>query len=414
MISVANGIDNIVVGLDVGTTKTCAVIGNLNENGQIEVVGVGMSQSKGLKNGVIVNIDNTASSISKAVEDAELMAGQEVTNVFVGISGQHIKGENSRGVVAIANKNRTITSVEVKRVIEAAQAILIPLDREILHVLSKEFSVDDQTGIKDPIGMSGVRLEAEVHIITGAITSIQNMIKSVDKAGFQYQDVVFSPLASAEAVLSKDERELGVAIVDIGGGTTDIMVYMEGGVAYSSVISVGGIHVTNDISIGLRTPFESAEMIKKKHGCSVLDLVDASEMIEVPSVGGRAPRRLFRQELTQIIGPRMTEIMEMIDHELVKSGKKDLLAAGIVLTGGGSMIEGAVEAGERVFNMPVRIGLPRDIVGIKDVVATPQYANGVGLLKYGIRLSQFRGSGASRGSRGGMVSRFRKWIEDYL
>ncbi len=406
--------EDIIVGLDIGTTKTCAVIGMLNENSQIEVAGVGVAPSKGLKNGIIVNIDNTAAAIEKAVEEAELMAGYEVNSVFVGISGEHIRGENSRGVVAITNRNRTITPVEVRRVIEGAQAIVIPVDREILHVLSKEFTVDDQTGIKDPIGMSGVRLEAEVHIITGSSASIQNMMKSVGRAGYQYRDIVFSSLAAADAVLSRDEKELGVALVDIGGGTIDIVVYMEGGVAYSSVLSVGGIHVTNDISIGLRTPLESAEMIKKKYGCAVLDLVDASEMLDVPSVGGRAPRRLFRQELTQIIEPRMTEIMEMINHELIKSGKKDILAAGIVLTGGGSMIEGCIESGERVFNMPVRIGTPRDIVGLSDRVNTPQYSNAVGLLKYGIRLNQFRGKSRFDGSKKGVFTKVKKWFEDYL
>ncbi len=406
--------EDIIVGLDIGTTKTCAVIGFLNENNQVEVAGVGVAPSKGLKNGVIVNIDNTSASIVKAIEDAELMAGYEVSSVFVGISGQHIKGENSRGVVAIANRNRTITQVEVKRVIEAAQAIVIPVDREIMHVLSKEFSVDDQSGIKDPVGMSGVRLEAEVHIITAATTSIQNMIKSVGKAGFQHRDVVFNPLASADAVLARDERELGVALIDIGGGTTDIVVYLEGGVAYSAVLPVGSIHITNDISIGLRTSIESAEMIKKKYGCADLSLVDASELVDVPSVGGRAPRRLFRQELTQIIQPRVSEIMEMVDHELMKSGKKDMLAAGIVLTGGGSMLEGCVEAAERVFNMPVRIGIPTDIVGLKDVVATPQYANGVGLLKYGIRMNRFRGQGKFGKSKPGLMDRLKRVFEDYL
>ncbi|HOP63762.1 MAG TPA: cell division protein FtsA [Spirochaetota bacterium] len=406
--------EDIIVGLDIGTTKTCAVIGFLNENNQVEVAGVGIAQSKGLKNGVIVNIDNTSASIVKAIEDAELMAGYEVSNVFVGISGQHIKGENSRGVVAIANRNRTISQVEVKRVIEAAQAIVIPVDREIMHVLSKEFTVDDQSGIKDPVGMSGVRLEAEVHIITAATTSIQNMIKSVAKAGFQHRDVVFNPLASADAVVARDERELGVALIDIGGGTTDVVVYLEGGVAYSAVLPVGSIHITNDISIGLRTSIESAEMIKKKYGCADLSLVDASELVDVPSVGGRAPRRLFRQELTQIIQPRVSEIMEMVDHELIKSGKKEMLAAGIVLTGGGSMLEGSVEAAERVFNMPVRIGIPVDIVGLKDVVATPQFANGVGLLKYGIRMNRFRGQGKYGRSKPGLIERLKKVFEDYL
>lgn len=406
--------EDIIVGLDIGTTKTCAVIGYLNENNQVEVAGVGVAPSRGLKNGVIVNIDNTSASIVKAIEDAELMAGYEVSSVFVGISGQHIKGENSKGVVAIANRNRTISTLEVKRVIEAAQAIVIPVDREIMHVLSKEFSVDDQSGIKDPVGMSGVRLEAEVHIITAATTSIQNMIKSVAKAGFQHRDIVFNPIASADAVIGRDERELGVALIDIGGGTTDIIVYLEGGVAYSSVLPVGSIHITNDISIGLRTSIESAEMIKKKFGCADLSLVDASEMVEVPSVGGRAPRRLFRQELTQIIQPRVSEIMEMVDHELMKSGRKDMLAAGIVLTGGGSMLDGCVEAAERVFNMPVRIGTPSDIVGLKDVVATPQFANGVGLLKYGIRMNKFRAQGKYKSSKTGLVDRLKKVFEEYL
>ena len=407
--------EDIIVGLDIGTTKTCAVIGFLNENSQVEVAGVGTAFSKGLKNGVIVNIDETSASIVKAIEDAELMSGYEVNSVFVGISGQHIKGENSKGVVAIANRNRTITALEVKRVVEAAQAIVIPVDREIMHVLSKEFTVDDQSGIKYPVGMSGVRLEAEVHIITAATTSIQNMIKSVGKAGFQHRDIIFNPIASAEAVIGKDEKELGTALIDIGGGTTDIIVYLEGGVAYSSVLPVGSIHVTNDISIGLRTSLESAEMIKKKYGCAELSLVDASDMVEVPSVGGRAPRRLFRQELTQIIQPRVSEIMEMVDHELVKSGRKDMLAAGIVLTGVGSMLDGSVEAAERVFNIPVRIGMPVDLAGLKDVVATPQFANGVGLLKYGIRMNEFRGNkNFKRGKKPGLLSRIKKAFEEYL
>ncbi|MCX7680135.1 MAG: cell division protein FtsA [Spirochaetes bacterium] len=408
--------EGMVVGLDLGTTKTCAVIGYVNEHNQVEVAGVGVAPSKGLKNGVIVNIDNTVASIVKAIEDAELMAGCEVNTVYVGITGTHVKGENQRGVVAISNRNRVVNAAELKRVFEAAQAIKVPADREIVHVLSKEFAVDDQSGIKDPIGMSGVRLEAEVHIITASSTSIQNVIKSVHKAGFQCADVIFSPLASSEACLAQDEKDLGVALVDIGGGTCDIMVFVEGGVAYSSVLPVGGIHVTNDISIGLMTPLEAAEVIKKKHGCAVVDLVDASETIEVPSVGGRAPRRLFRQELAQIIEPRMMEIMEMIDRELVASGKKELLAAGIVLTGGGSMLDGSVEIAERVFNLPVRIAVPRDIVGLKDEVSTPQFSHGVGLVKYGIVKEAFRAS-KMKEKKGGIKNlgtRILKWIEQYL
>ena len=417
--------EEILVGLDIGTTKTCAVIGTMNANGQVEVIGVGVTPSKGMKNGVIVNIDNTMASVVKAIDEAELMAGYEVTDVIVGVSGQHVKGQNSRGVVAVSSRNRTIATQDVKRVIEAAQAVVIPVDREILHVLSKEFSVDDQIGIKDPIGMSGVRLEAEVHIVTGSSSSIQNMIKAVEKAGFQYRDIVFNPLAAADAVLSRDEMELGVALLDIGGGTIDIIVYLEGGVAYSSVPSIGGIHVTNDISIGLRTPSESAELIKQKYGCAVLDLVDPSEVVEVPSddpsevvevpsVGGRPPRKLLRQELTQIIEPRVAEMMEMVERELALSGKKDMLSAGIVLTGGGSMLDGSIEAAERVFNMPVRLGVPREIAGLVDRVATPQFANGVGLLKYGLKMGQLRAGRLSPEKGGSVFGRLKKWIEEYL
>ena len=409
--------EDAIVGLDIGTTKTCAILGFLNDNNQVEIAGVGVSPSKGVKNGVIVNIDNTASSIIKAIEDSELMGGCEVTNAFVSISGKHTKGENSRGVIAVTSKNRTINAAEIKRVIEAAQAVVIPADREIIHVLSKEFSIDEQTGIKDPIGMIGVRLEAEVHIITGGSSSIQNLIKSVNKSGFHCSDIVFSPLASAEGTLSQDEIELGVGLIDIGGGTTDIIIHIDGGVAYTSILSIGGNNVTNDISIGLRTPLESAEIIKKKYGCSTIDLVDATETIEVPSVGGRAPRRLYKQELSQIIEPRMTEIMEMVDYELLKSGKKDLLAAGIVLTGGGSMIEGCVETAEKIFNMPVRIGICKDIVGLMDIVSTPQYTNGVGLLKYGIKMKEFQRN-RSKYVKGNVFmsswQKLRRWLEDYL
>ncbi|MBN2039904.1 MAG: cell division protein FtsA [Spirochaetes bacterium] len=409
--------DNVAVGLDIGTTKTCAVIGFMNENNQVEVVGVGVAPSKGLKNGVVVNIDNTAASIVKAIEEAELMAGCEVTDVYAGITGQHIKGENSRGVVAVSNRGRTITPTEIRRVIEAAQAIVVPVDREILHVLSKEFSVDDQTGIKDPIGMNGVRLEAEVHIVTAATNSTQNLLKSIAKSGFQCSDIIFSSLATSEAVLNQDEKELGVVMIDIGGGTTDIIVFFEGGVSYSAVLGIGGIHVTNDISIGLRTPIEAAEMIKKKDGCAVIDIVDASESIEVPSVGGRAPRRIFKQELSQIIEPRMMEIMEMVDRELLKSGRKDVLAAGVVLTGGGCIMDGCIEAAERVFNMPVRIGESKITAGLRDKVKSPIYTNAVGLLMYGLKMREFQKGKSKAGRESSITSigkRLKRWFEEYL
>jgi cell division protein FtsA len=407
--------EDVVVGLDIGTTKTCAIIGRFDENKMIEITGVGAAPSTGLKNGIVVNIDNTAASIKKAVEDAEFMSGCQVGSVYVGISGQHIRGEASKGVVAITNKNRTITPAEVRRVVEASQAIVIPVDREILHVLSKEFSVDDQTGIKDPIGMSGVRLEAEVHIITGASASIQNMIKAVERSGFRYNGIVFSPLASSDSVISLDEKELGVALVDIGGGTTDIIIYFEGGVVYSSVLPVGGIHVTNDISIGLMTSLDSAEMIKRGYGCAVPDLVDPSDMVDVPSVGGRTPRRLYRQELTQIIEARMTEIMEMVDQELIKSGKKDFLAAGVVLVGGACMMDGSIEAAEKVLNIPVRIGVPKDVSGLKDIIATPQYAQGVGLLKYGSRMNQYRAKNNKYSkNKPSFLSKIQRMFDDYM
>jgi cell division protein FtsA len=407
--------EEVIVGLDIGTAKTCAVVGFQNESGAVEVAGVGVAPSKGLKNGVIINIDSTVQSIAKAVEDAELMAGCEVSSVYANISGLHIKGENSRGVVAISSRNRTISHAEIKRVIEAAQAVVIPADREIIHVLSKEFSVDDQTGIKDPIGMSGVRLEAEVHIVTAASASIQNITKSVTRSGLQCNDVIFSPLSSAEAVLTRDEKELGVAVVDIGGGKTDIIVYCEGGVSYSAVLGIGGMHVTSDVSIMLRTPIDSAEITKKKYGCALVELVDPSESIDIPMVGGRAPQRKFRQELAQIIEPRMMEIMELVDHELLKSGKKEMIAAGIVFTGGGSMIEGCAEAAERKIGLPVRVGVPRDIAGLKDVVATPQFASAVGLLKYGVRSAQYFKTKDRRTKKGpSFFGSIRRWIEEYL
>ncbi|MCL2026298.1 MAG: cell division protein FtsA [Leptospirales bacterium] len=406
--------EDIVVALDVGTTKTCVVIGRSDENNMIEIVGVGSAPSTGLTNGIILNIDDTAASIRKAVEEAEFMSGYQVGSVYVGLSGQHIKGQASKGVIAVTNRNRTITSAEVRRVVDAAQAVVIPMDREILHVLSREFSVDDQKGIRDPIGMSGVRLEADVHIITGATASIQNMIKAVEKSGFRYLGMVFSPLASSDAIISLDEKDLGVALVDIGGGTTDIIVYSEGGVAYSSVLPVGGLHVTKDISAGLMTSLESAEIMKRAHGCAVIELVDPSDMVDVPSVGGRAPRKLYRQELAHIIEARMTEIMEMIDQELIKSGKKEFLNAGIVLVGGACMMPGSLEAAEKVFNIHVKIGEPVDVSGLKDIVATPQFAHSVGLLKYGNKINQLRAKNFYGKKKPSVFSKIKKLFDDYM
>lgn len=407
--------EEVVVGLDIGTTKTCAVIGFMNENGSVEISGVGIAPSGGMKDGVVINIDNTQASIAKAIEDAELMAGTEISSVLVSITGAHVKGENSRGVVAIPGRTRTISHNEIRRVIEAAQAVVIPADREIVHVLSREFSVDEQHGIKDPIGMTGVRLEAEVHIITGSTSNISNLTKSVNGGGLHCADIIFSPLAVSESALSADEKELGVAIVDIGGGTTDICIFSEGGVTYTKVLTIGGRHVTNDISIGLSTATDSAEVIKKKYGCSLIDMIDATETIEVPSVGDRAPRRIMRQELARIIEPRMFEIMELVDRELMISGKKDILAAGVVITGGGAMLEGAIECAERVFQLPVRLGTAKDISGLKDIVASPQYTNAVGMVKYGIKTMSYHSSSVKRKKIGqSFGSKIKRWFEEYL
>jgi len=376
--------NDILVGLDIGTTKVCTVIGKINEYGTIDVIGVGVSPSKGLRKGVVVNIESTVNSIATSVEKAELMAGVEVKSVFSGIAGGHIEGINSKGVVAVSTKNREITTEEVERVIDAAKAISIPMEREVIHVIPQEFIVDNQKGIKNPVGMSGVRLEAEVHIITGAVASAQNIVKSVNRAGCTVNDIVLQPLASALSVLKEDEKELGVVLVDIGGGTTDILVYVNGSIWHTKVVALGGNHVTNDISIGLRTPVIAAEEIKKRWGTAVSDLVDPNEMIRVPNVGGRNPTEMPRQILAEIIQPRMEEILYLVKNELENKDFKDVLAGGVVLTGGSSLLEGIEKLAENIFEMPVRVGRPSNIGGLVDEVSSPEYATGVGLLTYGL------------------------------
>jgi cell division protein FtsA len=374
--------DNLIVGLDIGTTKICAIVGNLTEDG-IDIVGIGTSPSRGLRKGVVINIESTVASIKKAVEEAELMAGCEIKSVFAGIAGGHIKGFNSQGVIAI--KNREVSPDDVKRVIDAAKAIAIPMDREVIHILPQEFIIDDQDGIREPLGMSGVRLEAKVHIVTGAVASAQNIIKSCNRAGLDVADIVLEQLASSEAVLSADEKELGVALVDIGGGTTDIAIFVDGAIKYTSVLSLGGHHLTNDIAVGLRTPMAEAEKIKHKYGCCMSSMVGKDETIEVPSVGGRKPRILSRQLLCEILEPRVEEIFTLVNREIIKSGFEDLIASGVVITGGSVIMEGMPEIGEQVFNLPVRRGLPQRIGGLIDVVNSPAYATGVGLVVHGSR-----------------------------
>ncbi|PLX90611.1 MAG: cell division protein FtsA [Desulfuromonas sp.] len=372
--------ENLIVGLDIGTTKICCIVGNLTED-ELEIVGFGSSPSKGLRKGVVINIESTVEAISKAVREAELMAGCEIKSVFAGIAGGHIKGLNSQGVIAI--KNREVSNEDLKRVIDAAKAIAIPMDREVLHILPQEFIIDDQDGIREPLGMSGVRLEAKVHIVTGAVASAQNIIKSCNRAGVDVADIVLEQLASSEAVLSADEKELGVALVDIGGGTSDIAIFSEGAIKHTSVLSIGGDHLTNDIAVGLRTPMAEAEKIKQAYGCCLTSMVGKDENIEVPSVGGREPRVLSRQLLAEILEPRVEEIFSLVNREIVKSGYEDLIASGVVITGGSAILPGMPELAEQIFNLPVRRGTPCDIGGLKDVVDSPIYATGVGLVKYG-------------------------------
>ncbi len=373
-----------IVGLDIGTTKIGVIIGEADANGGLKIVGVGTSPSDGLRKGVVINIDKTVKSIQKAVEEAELMAGVEVESVYVGIAGDHIKSINSRGVIAVSRSDNEITRPDVDRVIEAARAVAIPLDREMLHVIPQDFVVDEQSGIKDPVGMSGVRLEGDVHIVTGAITSVQNLQKSVEKAGLKVAGIVLEPLASSYAVLDDDERELGCAVIDIGGGTTDLIVFIEDSVRHTASIGLGGRNVTNDLAIGIRTPLEKAEEIKRAYGTCLRTGVEGTEYIPVPGVGGRENREVSRAVIASIIEPRMREIFTLALRELQKNHYLDTLGAGIILTGGSSMLHGAAELAEQVFGMPVKVASPRGFGGLSGAAATPMHATGVGLVQYGL------------------------------
>jgi cell division protein FtsA len=378
--------NNLVVALDIGTTKLVVMIGMLQPDGTVEVIGLGTSQSRGLRKGVVINIESTVESISRAVEQAETMAGVEISSVFAAIAGGHIKGFNSHGIVAI--KNREVSPSDVERVIEAAKAVAIPPDREVLHVLPQEFIIDEQDGIKEPIGMSGVRLEARVHIVTGAVASAQNVVKCANRCGLSVKDIVLSQLASSEAVLTPEEKELGVCILDIGGGTTDLLVFHSGAVRHSAVLAVGGNHLTNDIAQGLRTPISSAEEIKCKYGVALTSLVRGDEIIEVPSTGGRPPRVLSKQVLSEIIEPRIEEIFSLVHREIARAGCENLLTSGLVLTGGAASMQGMCEVAEHIFNLPVRLGKPKGFGGLVDLVSVPEYATSVGLLLYGAQGAQ--------------------------
>ena len=370
----------LLVGLDIGTTKICAVVGEPAEHG-IDIIGIGTSPSNGLRKGVVVNIDDTVQSIRKAVDDAGLMAGCDITNVYAGIAGSHIKGVNSHGVIAIKGGGE-VTQQDVDRVIEAAKAVAIPMDRKVLHTLPQNFIVDDQCEIANPVGMSGVRLEANVHIVTGAVTSAQNIVRSCAKSGLDVDEIVLESLASSKSILTDEEREIGVAIVDIGGGTSDIAIFINNAIKYTGAVALGGDNLTSDITICLRTSKAAADKLKIKHGCALTEMVGPEETIEVPGVGGRPARLISRRELAEICEPRMEEILALIYQELDRSGLKRKLGAGIVLTGGGALIPGCVELAEELFKMPVRLGYPHRVGGLKDVINNPKYATAVGLLFY--------------------------------
>lgn len=407
----------VVIGMDIGTTKVCTVIAKINEANDLEIIGVGIVPSKGLRKGVVINIDSTAASISASVEKAEIQAGMEVKGVYIGISGGHVEGINSKGVIAISDKNKEISEADVRRVIDAATAIVIPVDRDVVHIIPQEFIVDDQDGIKDPVGMSGIRLEAVVNIITAAATSVNNIVKSVNKAGFEALDIVLEPLASAQAILTEEEKELGVVLVDIGGGTTDYVIFEEGSSRQTGILSLGGNHITNDVAFGMKTPIMSAEEIKRKYGAAIADYISEDEEIEVPGIGGRAPTREKRRVLAEIIEPRIEEILSLVNQEIVKTGKKDFLAAGVVLTGGVALTPYIVELAGEIFNMPVRVGRPLGIKGLKDIVDSPVFSTAVGLTLYAQDNLPKLGPTNSRDDEKNFKSimeRIREWFNEFF
>ncbi len=370
----------IIVGLDIGTTKICAIVGEKTDTG-IDIVGIGTSVSTGLRKGVVINIDSTVESIKKAVEEAELMAGVEINSVYCGIAGGHIKGFNSHGIVAV--KEKEVKDTDLRRVIDAAKAVAIPLDREVIHVIPQEYIIDDQDGIKEPLGMSGVRLEAKVHIVTGAVSSAQNIIKCANRTGLNVSDIVLQQIASSEAVLNNDEKELGVALIDIGGGTTDIAIFSGGSIVHTAVLSLGGNHITNDLAVGLRTPTPDAEKLKINYGCAMTSMIDKDQWVEVQTVGGKRSRTFSKKEIAEIIEPRVEEIFSLVQREIIKSGYEDLLASGVVITGGCTLLNGMQELAEMIFDLPVKKGIPKGFGGLLDIVSSPIYATGVGLVLYG-------------------------------
>jgi cell division protein FtsA len=400
---------DLIVGLDIGTTSVTVVAAHIKEGGTVDIVGVGTAPSRGLRRGVVINIEATVSSITKALAQAEAMAGSELRSAFAAISGNHIRGFNSHGIVAIRNKE--VAQIDLEKVIEAAKAVAIPIDREILHVLPQEFIIDEQDGIKEPLGISGVRLEVRVHMITGSVASAQNVVKCANRCGLAVEDIMLSALASGRSVLTQEEQELGVLLVDIGGGTTDIVIYHGGAVKHTAVLPIGGAHITNDIAAGLRTPLVAAEEIKCRSGVAVASMVSQSETVDVPSTGGRLSRVISRHVLSEIIQPRVEEIMTLAKREVIKAGFFEHLTSGVVLTGGSANLNGLTKVTEKVFNLPVRIGIPIGVGGLAEIVNAPQYATAVGLVQLGAN-SQYRSPRAARGPVVGLFRRIGTWIGD--
>ena len=402
---------NYIVGFDIGTKKVVAVIGEITEERKIEIIGIGTAESRGLRKGVVVNLEATTSAIKRAQEEAELMAGVEIASAFFGISGAHIKSFNSRGVVAVSSKNREITREDIKRVIDQSKALSIPPDREIIHIIPQEFVVDEQDGIRDPLGMSGIKLEVNVHIVTSAITSVQNLRTCVERAAINIEQIVLNQIATSAATLTHDERELGVGMIDIGAGTTEVAIFERGSLWYTSTIPIGGDNFTNDIAVGLRTPIPEAEKIKKKYGCVASAVTDEQETIEVPSVGkGRKPRVLSRQLLSDIIQPRAEEIFRLVDSDIKRMGYEKSLNSGLVLTGGTALLEGLEEVAEEIFDLPVRRGDPGGVGGLVDRVSTPDFGTSVGLILYGF--NQWQEKGLSKDRKKGLLTRFRDWFKE--
>ena len=372
---------NLIVGIDIGTSKVLAIVGEVSVDGELEVIGVGHHPARGLRKGVVANIESTVQTIKRAVEEAELMAGCQIYSVFAGIAGAHINSFNSHGVVGI--KDNEVTANDIERVIDAAKAMAIPNDQRILHVMPQDFIIDGQDGIREPVGMSGVRMEAKVHMITGAVSAAQNIVKCIRRCGLEVDDIILEQIASSESVLTEDERELGVCMIDIGGGTTDIAIFCDGAIRHTAVIPIAGDQVTNDIAVAFHTPTQAAEELKKKHGCTLVQLVDENQMIETPSMGGRPPRTLSRQNLAEIIEPRIEELLMLVQAELRRSGFEEIIGSGIVMTGGSSRVEGMIELAEEIFHLPVRLGIPNYSGSLSEVVKNPIYSTGVGLIQFG-------------------------------